>query len=82
MKGKTEMTMTLVRKATEEETAIYYKLEELTKDIEEEDYVDLLDYISLYVCEKKNFEEVEEWAKKLGVTVEELLTWWYCDTDE
>ena len=82
MKGKTEMTMTLVRKATEEETAIYYKLEELTKDIEEEDYVDLLDYISLYVCEYKNFKEVEEWAKKLGVTVEELLIWWYCDTDE
>ena len=77
------MTMTLVRKATEEEAAIFYKLEELTKDIEEEDYVDLLDYIGNYVCEKKkNFKEVEEWANKLGVTIEELLTWWYCDTDE
>ena len=76
------MTITISRKATEEETAIYYKLEELTKDLEEEDYVDLIDYISLCVCEKKNLEEVEEWANKLGVTIEELLIWWYCDTDE
>ena len=76
------MTMTIVRKATEEEIAIYCKLEELTKDLEEEDYVDLLDYIGNYVCAKKNFKEVEEWANKLGVTIEELLTWWYCDTDE
>ena len=76
------MTITISRKATEEETAIYYKLEELTKDIEEEEYVDLLDYIGNYVSEKKNLEEVKEWAEKLGVTIEELLTWWYCDTDE
>lgn len=75
------MTITISRKATEQETAIYYKLEELTKDLEEEVYVDLIDYISNYICFKKNLKEVEEWANVLGVTIEELCTWWYCETD-
>ena len=75
------MTMTIVRKATEEETAIYYKLEDLTKDLEEEDYVDLVDYVSNYICFKKNLKEVTEWANKLNVTIEELKTWYYCEED-
>lgn len=72
-----------IRNATEEEVATYYKVESLITD---EIFDDALEIASLIPCinycedkkeEKRNYNRAYRLAKKLGITVNDLVTW-YC----
>lgn len=74
------------RKATKKEVQVYEKVEELTKNMDDNSFNDMLDTISNYLwpshkkeAKEKSHKAIQSIAESLGVTVEMLTIWYFCE---
>lgn len=75
---------TFTRKATAEEIKDYELVERLTADIDDGEFMEILDTLSEYFmnygeARKAAFPKVFRFAKKLGVTVKVLDNWYFTE---
>ena len=75
---------TFARKATAEEIKDYELVEKLTADIDDGEFMEILDTLSEYFmnygeARKTAFPKVFRFAKKLGVTIKTLDNWYFTE---
>lgn len=75
---------TFTRKATAEEIKDYELVERLTADIDDGEFMEILDVLGEYFmnygeARKAAFPKVFRFAKKLGVTVKVLDNWYFTE---
>lgn len=75
---------TFTRKATAEEIKDYELVERLTADIDDGEFMEILDMLGEYFmnygeARKAAFPKVFRFAKKLGVTVKTLDNWYFTE---
>lgn len=75
---------TCAREATAEEIRDYELVEELTKDMDDDEFDKVLTMLSDYFMSyseyrKKAYPKVYRFAKKLGVTVKVLNNWYFTE---
>ena len=75
---------TFTREATAEEIKDYELVERLTADIDDGEFMEILDTLSEYFmnygeARKAAFPKVFRFAKKLGVTVKVLDNWYFTE---
>lgn len=75
---------TFTREATAEEIRDYELVEELTKDMDDGEFMEVIDmldeYFMNYGAERKiAYPKVYRFAKKLGVTVKTLDNWYFTE---
>jgi len=75
---------TFTREATAEEIRDYELVEELTKDINDCEFAEIVDMLGEYFlnygeARKAAYNKVYRFAKKLGVTVKVLDNWYFTE---
>ncbi len=79
--------MGLVRYATLEEVAVFKKVDAILNKVDDDRFDDIVVALSNYMFEyrpqntRKYYQRVYRMAKKLGITTNELVTW-YCMESE
>ena len=70
---------TITRKPTEKEFSDYERVEELTADMDEDEFVDMLDTLDECFTGSGDKAKANEIAESLGVSIEALENWYFTE---